>query len=183
MDIGVYYQILDIGIQYEKGRKRGSYWKLGERKYLQEEVDFWRKLLEYIANELNEIDCSEQIFEEVQRLCRDYKFPNYEQILKNKDKLNDTMIIDCNFKTNEQNIRNIMDRLLQDMIQLLSYFNGKEEFYQLLNVLHNLPKSMHGKGILCNHPKLVSYNDALKYAYNCLSTHTLQEKYGKLFLI
>ena len=65
MDIGVYYQILDIGIQYEKGRKRGSYWKLGERKYLQEEVDFWRKLLEYIANELNEIDCSEQIFEEV----------------------------------------------------------------------------------------------------------------------
>lgn len=31
MDISYYYQILDTGIQYEKGQKVGKHWKIGER--------------------------------------------------------------------------------------------------------------------------------------------------------
>ena len=31
MDVSYYYQILDIGIQYEKGRKVGRHWRIGVR--------------------------------------------------------------------------------------------------------------------------------------------------------
>lgn len=40
MDIGYYYQILDIGVLYETGIKSGKLWWIGESKYLSEEVLF-----------------------------------------------------------------------------------------------------------------------------------------------
>ena len=50
MDISYYYQILDIGILYEKGRYKGKRWKIGERKRLSEEVSFWINLLDLQKN-------------------------------------------------------------------------------------------------------------------------------------
>lgn len=181
MDISVYYQILDIGIQYEKGRKKGSYWRLGERKCLREEVKFWRLMLEYISDELGGIDCSTQVFEELESICKRYKFPNYERIITKKCEIIGSEIIFVGQEEQEKSIREIMKILLEDMIHLLTCLNGKEEFFQLLAILHNFPKAMHGKNVLCNHPNLVSYKDALQYAENCLCTQTLRERYGKLF--
>lgn len=89
MDISYYYQILDIGILYEKGRRNGKVWRLGERKRLKEEVLFWREVLNFISEEKKGIECSEKLFERLERLCKKYKFPNYERILEEKERLED----------------------------------------------------------------------------------------------
>lgn len=87
MDVSYYYQILDTGIQYEKGRKVGRYWRIGERKRLGEEVLFWQSLLELIADEENGIECSDKLFEQIEKLCKKYKLPNYERVLRMKNEL------------------------------------------------------------------------------------------------
>ena len=85
MDIGYYYQILDTGILYEKGRKNGKLWRIGERKRLREEVLFWQDVLDFISLEKNGIDCSEKLFDRIEKLCKKYKFPHYERVLENKE--------------------------------------------------------------------------------------------------
>lgn len=175
MDISLYYQIIDIGIMYEKGGKKGILWNIGERKRLKDEAIFWQNILNYISEEENGKDCSAQLFENLEKLCKNYKLPNYERVLEKKVEL-----IDCNCafereKNEELRINYLMQRLLCDMRINLKNFKGKEIVYRILEVLHNLPKSMHGKNILCNSHNLISYKDALCYAKSYMSEEMKKE--------
>lgn len=183
MDIGVYYQILDIGIQYEKGRKRGTCWRPGERKYLRAECRFWRRLLAYIIDELAGDDCTDQAFGMLERLCAVYRLPNYENILAKKHAIVGGKTDFVQQADEERHIRYIMRMILEDMEKQLGCRSGKKEFYQLLVVLHNLPKCMHGKIAAYDLWNPISYEDALRYADQCLHTKTLREKYGKILQI
>lgn len=183
MDIGVYYQILDSGIQYEKGRKRGTCWRPGERKYLRQECRFWRKLLAYISDELAGDDCADQTFDMLEHLCSVYEFPNYENILAKKQEMIGCKIDFVQQADQEKHIRHIMRMICADMEQLLGCRSGKKEFYQLLAVLHNLPKCMHGKIAVYDCMNPISYKDALRYADQCLRTQTLREKYREMLQI
>jgi len=177
MDITYYYQILDIGILYEKGGKKGKRWKIGERKRLREEVLFWQDLFEYISDEKKGIDCSEKLFESLKRLCKKYKFPNYERILEKKDELvND----ECKFmgkEDEELKISNLMKQLLLDLQKNIDDYKDKEMVYRILRVLHNLPKSMHGRNIINESCNLISYKDAIMYAQWCMDDR-MKETYA-----
>lgn len=180
MDISYYYQILDTGILYEKGRKEGKRWKIGERRRLREEVIFWQNVLEFISNEENGIECSDKLFESLNILCKKYKFPNYERILGKKDELINS---DCKFvrnKDEELKICNLMKSLLLDMQKNIDDYKDKEMVYRILVVLHNLPKSMHGQNILNESCNLISCNDAMVYAQGYMN-ESMREKYKKYF--
>ena len=115
MDISYYYQILDMGILYEKGGKRGKHWKIGERKRLREEVLFWQDLLGFITDEENGIECSDKLFESLKKLCKKYKFPNYERVLEKKDELVNSDYKFVRNKDEELKIYNLMKQLLLDL--------------------------------------------------------------------
>lgn len=180
MDISYYYQILDIGILYEKGKKEGKRWKIGERKRLKEEVLFWQNLLDFISNEEKGIECSEKLFESLERLCKKYKFPNYERILGKKEELIGS---DCEFVRNqdeELKIYNLMEHLLLDLQKNIDDYKDKEMAYRILRVLHNLPKSMHGPNCLNDSCNLISYSDALIYAQGCMDDR-MKKEYEEYF--
>ena len=164
MDISLYYQVLDIGILYEKGRKNGKLWRIGERKRLKDEVLCWQKILDYISREKNGNKCCEKLFEDLENLCKKYKFPNYERILDKKEELINCDNIFERRENEEARIHSFMEQLLSDIKNNLNAHGKKEMVYRILAVLHNLPKAMHGKNILNNNSNLVSYADAVKYA-------------------
>ena len=164
MDVCFYYQILDIGILYEKGGKRGKRWGIGERRRLNEEIIFWQNLLEFISYEEDGIECSEQLFENLERLCKKYKFPNYERVLKNKGEVLNSHCVFERKRDEELKIRNLIKRLIMDMEKNLNVLKDKEKVYRILVVLHNLPRALHGRNILNENCKLISYSDALSYA-------------------
>ena len=176
MDVEYYYQILEIGIVYEKGRKSGQRWRMGEKKRLLEEVLFWQQLLEFISLEERGIDCSEQMFQSLGNLCRKYKFPNYERILKMKHQLVNDICIFERKQEDEIKIYNFMNCLIKDIQTALEVSKDKEAVYRMLTVLHNLPKAMHGRNILNEQCNLISYNDALLYAQGCMD-EKMKEKY------
>lgn len=181
MDVSYYYQILDIGILYEKGGKRGKRWKIGEKKRLGEEILFWMNLLEFIFAEENGFECSDKLFEELETLCKKYKFPNYQRILSKKEELiNDN----CTFKRNkeeEANICSLMRSLFLEMQKNLYIYKNKEEVYRILIILHNLPKTMHGKNILNENSHLISYHNALSYVKGCMDERRKSE-YARYFI-
>ena len=180
MDVSYYYQILDIGIQYEKGRKVGRHWRIGERKRLGEEVLFWQSLLELIADEENGIECSDKLFKQIEKLCKKYKLPNYERVLRMKNELINSTCIFERKKDEEINICKLMKSLFLDMQENLKVKKDKEKVYHILVILHNLPKAMHGKNILNDGCNLVSYNDALLYAQGCMN-EGMKEVYREYF--
>lgn len=180
MDISNYYQVLETGILYEKGRKSGKRWKIGERKRLREEVLFWQSLLEFISKEEKGIECSEKLFEGLERLCKKYKLPNYERVLEKKEEL---ICSNCLFdrkKDKELKIYNLMKRLILDIQKNLDGSKDKETVYRILIILHNLPKAMHGCTILNENCNLISYNDALLYAWACMDKK-MKEEYSEYF--
>jgi len=180
MDISYYYQILDTGIQYEKGRKVGRCWRIGERKRLREENLFWQNLLECIQNEKNGIDCSDKLFQQIENLCKKYKFPNYERVLRKKDELINSTCIFERKNEEEKKICGLMKSLFLDMQKNLEVYKNKEMVYHILVILHNLPKSMHGKNILNENCNMVSCNDALLYAQRCMN-EKMKEAYREYF--
>lgn len=180
MDVSYYYQILDTGILYEKGRKSGKRWWIGERKRLSEEVLFWQSLLEFILKEEKGIDCSEKFFEGLERLCRKYKLPNYERVLEKKDELLNSNCLFERKKDEELKIYSLMQSLMLDMQKNIEFFKDKERAYRILTILHNLPKAMHGCNILNERYKTISYSDALLYAQECMD-EKMREEYSKYF--
>lgn len=181
MNVGYYYCILDIGVVYEKGKKSGKYWKIGEKKLLKDEILFWQSLLAFISLEEKGVECSEKLFQGLSDLCKKYKLPNYERILGMKDQLvNDT----CAFERKqeeERNIYNLMDCILKDTRNALQDNRGKELVYRMLTVLHNLPKAMYGCNRLNEQQHPISYKDALNYAQGCMDDE-MKEKYRDLIL-
>ena len=164
MDISLYYQILDIGIVYEKGGQRGKRWRISERKRLKEVMIFWRKIIGDISQEKEGSINGEWVFDSLENLCKKYKFPNYERILERKEEL-----INCTVKferkeQEEASLRGFMEALLSDAERNLEGRGGKDAVYRLLSILHNLPKAMHGKNILNPNFSPISYQDALRYA-------------------
>lgn len=180
MDVSYYYQILDTGIQYEKGRKDGRYWRIGERKRLGEEVLFWQSVLEFIADEERGIECSDKLFERIEKLCKKYKLPNYERVLKMRDELITSTCIFERKREEEIKICRLMKSLFLDMQKNLEVYKKKEMVYSILVILHNLPKAMHGKNILNDSCNLVSYNDALLYTKRCMN-EKMKEAYREYF--
>ena len=180
MNISYYYQILDIGILYEKGRGGGKIWKIGERKRLREETLFWQNLLEYISNEKKGINCSKKLFESLERLCKKYKFPNYERILEKKDDLkNSNYVFEVN-QDEELKIYNFIKDLLFDLQKNIDDYKDKKMVYRILVVLHNLPRAMHGRNILNNSCHLISCNNAIEYSQWYMNEE-MKEKYKKYF--
>lgn len=180
MDIGYYYQILDTGILYEKGRKNGKLWRIGERKRLSEEVLFWQSLLDFISLEENGIDCSEKLFNSIEKLCKKYKFPNYERVLENKEEIVNGICIFDRKQEEEMKIYNLMKCLMKDMQTNLDIYRDKEKAYLILTIMHNLPKAMHGSNVLNENCNLVSYNDALVYAKGCMD-EKMEQEYKEYF--
>lgn len=180
MDIGYYYQILDTGILYEKGRKSGKLWRIGERKRLNEEVLFWNNLLDFILIEENGLECSEKLFDSLENLCKKYKFPNYERVLEKKRELVNSNCIFERKQEEELKIYSLMKCLMKNMQINLDIYKDKEKVYRILTILHNLPKAMHGQNILNENCNLVSYEDALLYAQWSMDKKMKQE-YKKYF--
>ena len=180
MDISYYYQILDMGILYEKGRQTGKYWRIGQRKRLGKEILFWINLLEFISAEENGIECSGQLFKELERLCNRYRLPCYKQVLEKKWEL-----INSNYrfereKDEEINIRGLMKALLLEMQNILYVYKGKKEVYDILRILYNIPKAMHRRNILNENSSMVYYRNALSYAQGCMDEKRKKE-YKKYF--
>lgn len=180
MDIGYYYQILESGVLYEKGRQSGKLWRIGERKRLGEEVTFWQSLLDYISLEENGFDCSEKLFDSLETLCKKYKFPNYERVLEKKGELITSNCIFERKQDKESKIYSLMKCLIKDMQINLDIYKDKEKVYRILIVLHNLPKAMHGQNILNENCNFISYDDALLYAQEWMDEKMKQE-YKKYF--
>lgn len=180
MDIGYYYQILDTGILYEKGRKSGKLWRIGERKRLNKEVLFWNNLLDFILIEENGLECSEKLFDSLENLCKKYKFPNYERVLEKKRELVNSNCIFERRQEEELKIYSLMKCLMKDMQINLDIYKDKEKVYRILTILHNLPKAMHGQNILNENCNLVSYEDALLYAQWSMD-EKMKEEYKKYF--
>lgn len=180
MDVSYYYQILDTGILYEKGRKIGKRWKIGERKRLREETLFWQGVLELISDEENGVDRSNELFKSLERLCKKYKLPNYERVLGKRDELVNSNCIFEKEKDEELKIRNLLECLLMDLQKNLEIYKDKEKVYRILTILHNLPKAMHGRNILNSSCNLVSYSEALLYAQGCMDER-MKAEYGEYF--
>lgn len=164
MDISYYYQILDTGISYEKGRKKGKLWGIGERKRLREEILFWQSILAFISDEEKGNQCSQKLFESLDRLCRKYNLSNYERILEKKEEIVKSNSVFERNKDEEIKICNFMERLLIDMKKSLDEERDKEKVYRIMGILHNLPKVMHGRNILNSTCVSISYKDAINYA-------------------
>lgn len=178
MQICYYYQILDTGIVYEKGKTGGRIWKPGERRRLREELFFWRDILEYVSMEEKGIDCSERLFRAMNSMCEKYKLPNYERILKLKEKIvKDTCVFETD-KEEEIKINQLMLKLLNDAEKNLRYFKGKAMVHRILCILHNFPKVMHGNNILSRNCHPISYQNAWTYAQGYMNDK-MREEYGK----
>lgn len=180
MDISYYYEILDMGILYEKGGGGGKFWKIGQRKRLGKENLFWLNLLDFIAAEKNGIDCSDRAFQELEKLCNKYRFPYYQKILDKKWEF-----INSNYKferieDEEINIRGLMKALLLEMQEKLYVQKDKKEVYNILRILHNIPRPMHRRILLSEGWDVVLYKDALSYAQGCMDEER-RKKYEKYF--
>lgn len=175
MEICYYYQILDIGVVYEKGRAGGRIWKPGERKRLREELSFWRELLELVAMEEKGIDCAERLFDSINTLCGQYKLSNYERIIKlQKEITGDQCFFEIN-KEEEGKINRLMLRLLSDAEKCLADFKGKERAYRLLAILHNFPRVMHGSNLLNRNCHPISFQNAWTYAQGYMNDKMKEE--------
>ena len=180
MEICYYYQILDIGIVYEKGGTGGRLWKPGERKRLREELHLWRELLEFVSMEEKGIDCSERLFDDMDDMCKKYRLPNYERILRMRQEIiKDRCVFEIG-KAEGAKINSLMLGLLNDAEKYLDRFKGKAMVYRILAVLHNFPKVMHGKTVLNKNCHSISYKDAWSYAWGYMSDEMRETYRGYL---
>ncbi len=174
MEQSIYYWILDIGIMYRKGGGRSGFWRIGERKELLREVDFWLSVLDMIAEERKGIDCSKQFWKEFTALCKRGNCPNYQRILQKKEDISNCKDIFMPDKEHEAKIHQLLQYFLLEVQKSLHDFDGKARAYKLLYGIHNLPKAMHGKWVLGEYYPNLSYYDALCYSESFI------KKYGRL---
>lgn len=180
MDRGVYYQILEMGVLYEKGRGSGKIWRLWERQLLRDEISFWRILLDCASWGKNGQQCDEIIFGHLERLAKKYKLPHYIKALEHWEELYQRDAVFERDKEEEYKLTQFMERLLMDAGDCLQGYGNKERFYRILRVLHNLPKALHGKNILDTNFKSISYRDALRYAQGCMDKK-MEKEYAEFY--
>ena len=163
MNAAVYYHILEIGVVYAKGNKRGKLWRLGERRYLTDECALWRKLVLSVEREADGVDCSEEVRREIQSVCDRYHLPNYKRVL---ELWNSLIAEDSAFnleKEKRERLTGLMRKLIEEIEGSIKRFGGKADAYKGMVRLHNLPKALHGKDALGGGTP-ISYEDALRYA-------------------
>lgn len=177
MELCYYYQILDMGIVYEKGGLRGKLWKPREQKRLREELLFWRELIESVSMEQKGIDCTGRVFGHMEQICRKFKLPNYERILEYREKITEDQCIFDVDKAVEFKINQLMLTLIGDAENYVNRYNGKAMLHRLLCMLHNFPKVMHGSNILNENCCPIPYKDACAYAQGYMNDR-LRETYG-----
>ena len=69
MHSAIYYHVLEIGFLYEKGNRTGTKWRPGEKRRLQDDCAFWKKLIAYGMQEKCGVDRSEKLFSDLEALC------------------------------------------------------------------------------------------------------------------
>ena len=62
MHSAIYYHVQEIGFLYEKGNRTGTKWRPGEKRRLQDDCAFWKKLIAYGMQEKCGVDRSEKLF-------------------------------------------------------------------------------------------------------------------------
>lgn len=158
MDKSIYFIILDIGITCKKGARSSGLWKIGEKKRLNDEIAFWKSLIQNVRDESQGVDCAAIAFNNLTKLADKYKHPNYRIISSNWTELQK-----CRFETDmatEQKVCSIMDELLDRALRE----NKKYKKYEIIRTLHNIPHCMHGASCIQPRYKSISLNTALKYA-------------------
>ncbi len=181
MESGIYYQILEVGVLYEKGGGRGKIWRLWERKRLRDEITFWMKILDCATGEQRGESCDEIIFEYLERLSKKYNLPHYKKLLEQREELLQCDIIYEMDKEEEYKLTQFIKRLLSDAQDCLYGYGNKERFYRILRVLHNLPRALHGRNAFHVDFKAISYWEAMSYAKGCMNKK-MKEDYGEFYV-
>ena len=125
MEQSIYYWILDIGIMYRKGGGRSGFWRIGERKELLREVDFWLSVLDMIAEERKGIDCSKQFWKEFTALCKRGNCSNYQRILQKKEDILNCKDIFMSDKEHEAKIHQLLQYFLLEVQKVCTILTEK----------------------------------------------------------
>ena len=175
MIVGIYYHILEIGIVYEKGGKRGRFWRVGERKRLIDECNLWRKIITLIDLPERGEEEDRTFFQELEAIAKKYNNPNYQRICELKETLiSEKETVDYR-KEDVILVNNFLSDLLKDMAVELNKFDGKAKVYRIMAVMHNLPRVFYGKDAL-GESVAIKIEDAIKYAAWNMSDD-MREKY------
>ena len=162
MNASVYYHILEIGVIFTKGNKRGRLWRLRERKRLSDECALWRKLILSAMEETGGRNCPEEVRRDIQRFCDQYHNPAYERVLGLWDRLikEDNRFVPE--KDKAEHLCSLMRNSIDEIERSIKRFWGKDDAYRSMVRLHNLPKALHGKDLLGGGAP-ISYEDAIRY--------------------
>lgn len=175
MVVGIYYHILEIGIVYEKGGKKGRFWRVGERKRLIDECNLWLKIIKLINLPKRGEEEDRIFFQELEAIAKKYNNPNYQRICKLKETLiSEKETVDYR-KEDVKLVNNFLNALLKDMKIELSKFHGKAKAYRIMAAMHNLPRVFYGKDAL-GEGVTIKMEDAMKYAAWSMSDD-MREKY------
>lgn len=169
-------ELLYIGIVAEKGRCYGTVWKIGYKTVLRKHI--------YVLKELQKslVICDEKKFfeslEDLKKLCSENhevgKFYNFSNEPK------DLVYSSENYCS----INSLMDALFSDLVtEINKTFIDKKKVYDILCVLHNLPRVYLGKEndtFCCICQDCISAKDALNYSYDIMNSE-MKIKYEKFF--
>ena len=161
MNPEIYFHILEIGVIYEKGGKKGTKWLLGEKKRLLDECELWRHLIQYAAEEAG-LDCSEKVFSDLRKICKKHGLPCYERVLSLRTEL---LASTCRHIVPEDDKKLViayMTEAIDEIERNLSNREGKSKAYEVMYRLHNMPKALHGRDELGRGAN-ISVKDALKW--------------------
>lgn len=175
MNVEVYYHILEIGIVFEKGKQEGCLWKIGERKRLKKECCFWSDIIKCVKLELNGDDSSDFMFEEMIKIANEYNLMNYSRIINMRDELKNTDNTVKYTKKDLNYVNSILEDLLHDLNIEIDKWNGKNNAYRVLAVMHNIPRAFHGRDILGGGDS-ISIEEAIEYS-SWSMTAAMKEKY------
>lgn len=140
----IYYHILEIGFTYEKGRKTGERWHLGEKALLLAECRLWRNLIRYAALEENGVDCSGEAFAELAAVAGRYRLENYERVIKLRPELEASTNRHEGKEAEKKILVNGMLELIAAIERSTESKDGKSDAYKALRQLHNIPRALHG---------------------------------------
>lgn len=163
MNIGVYYHVLESGIVNEKGKKKGKLWRVGERKRIKLECQFWEKILRYVELEMEGVDSSDILFVEMKDVIDKIKINSYLHIYNKREELMKATGL-CEYSSEYVYcINELLENYILEIYKKINQMCGKSYVYRTLDVMHNWPRVFLGKELLGG-GKAISFEDAIKYA-------------------
>ena len=170
-------ELLYIGIVAEKGRCYGFRWKYGYRKVLRIHIESLNKLRKCMNSNNIEFVCSE--INEFFELCE--KYPEIGKFYSFSMNYIENLYVGESYVAVDKLIDGLFDELI---IEIRKMFINKRKVYDLLNVMHNLPRVYLGKNknTLCNlKQESISVSDAINFMFSNLS-NDMKEKYQKILI-